>query len=264
LADVHTQLSLTEPFVLHFCEEKGNVKILKDAFDSSKVNERIKGTYFEWLINTLRQELSKMSAEEKLYVIFASKDRIFRPIGYDPQGSTDTWEYDEESCLLFQRFIDYYFNEQSENIVFVCVNDDTPIQCRIWQTKLGQAGNKGGRPKQYDKAQVRDIVLRLAADKMNAGQIKRHLLAEHGMDVPLRTIQYRIQKAKLSAKAGRPREKKYAILATSDHSDTDTTSVFITPNISLQKNDYDLKPSVQRWICPTLFIFMTGLFLFCL
>ena len=256
LKDVHNQLSLTEPFALHFCDKTGNVKILKDAFNSGNVDEGIKGTYFEWLVKKLQQELSEITAGEKLYVIFASNDRIFRPIGYDPQGSTDTWEYDAESCMLFQKLMDYYFNEQSECIVFVCANGDTPVQCRIWQTKLGQAGNKGGRPRQYNKAQIWEQVLHLASKKMNAGQIKRYLLAEYGMDVPLRTIQHRMQKAKLSAKVGRPIEEKYATLTEGNHSDTGIISTSVTSNSNLQKKNHVLKPSEQRWVYPVLFMFV--------
>ena len=245
LERVHAQLSLPKPFVLHSFVGSGKVNFLKHAFDSGKVDEWIRGTYFEWLVNVLWHALAKMPEGKKLYVIFASIDRMFRPIGYAPQGGTETWEFDAESCELFRRLIVHYFNERSEDIVFVSVNDGTPEQCRVWQTKLGQAGNVGGRPRRHSKAQVLENILQLAAKDMNAGQIKRYLSAKYGVDIPLRTIQYRTRKAKLSAKAGRPRGKKYTNLMTSNNSDTDMTSTFVASN-SVREKDHDSKPSVQQ------------------
>ena len=205
LAKAHARLSPGEPFNPYYHTGSGNVGILHNAFKSRNVGMAIRKTYFGWLANILKNELPSKHGD-KLYVVYPSIDRIIRPAEYDPTGQgTDTWNYTEKDIAVFQNYLDHFFGERAQDIIFAVIDDSPPSESRSNAIKAGQkhTGRRGGRPK---KISPKDEALRLARENdWNARQINGYLLDQHKTKTPIRTIQQWLKNAGLASKRGRPR-----------------------------------------------------------
>ena len=205
LEKAHARLSPDEPFNPHSFTDSGDIKILRNAFNSSDIDAVLAGTYFEGLANVLKHELQNA---QKLCVVFPSIDRIFRPLGYDRHGGKSTWVYTDEDFVLFHRWLEYVFGERAADIQFTVLDDSSPRIIRANSIKSGQAvsGNSGGRPKTINP---QDEVCRLRiAHDWKSGQIRRYLLKQYKIDVSDKSIQRWLRAKDLQAKPGRPRREK--------------------------------------------------------
>ena len=206
LVEAHTRLSPNEPFILHSYTGSGGVSILHNAFYSKNVRAVIEGTYFGWLLDVLESELPSTPGQ-KLYVIYLTIDRIFRPVTYDPHGGISTWHYTDDDYAVFQMFLDYFFGERTSDIVFAVIDDSHPAKNRSNATKLGQAatGRRGGRPRQINP---KEEACRLAREnKWNAGRIRRHLF-RYKIDASIRAFQLWLKNKGLESPPGRPKKEE--------------------------------------------------------
>ena len=130
LAKEHARLTPTAPFNPHRFTGSGCVRILHEAFNSSNVEMSLAGTYFEWLVNILKNELSSTPGQ-KLFAVYPSIDRILRPAGYKRTGKgTDSWHCTESDYAIFHRLLDYFFGERASDIVFTVLDNSTPKKSR--------------------------------------------------------------------------------------------------------------------------------------
>ena len=175
-------------------------------FNSKNVRAVIEGTYFGWLLDVLESELPSTPGQ-KLYVIYLTIDRIFRPITYNPHGGISTWHYTDDDYAVFQMFLDYFFGERTSDIVFAVIDDSDPAKNRSNATKLGQAttGRRGGRPRQINP---KEEACRLAREnKWNAGRIRRHLF-RYKIDASIRAFQLWLKNKGLESPPGRPKKEE--------------------------------------------------------
>ena len=212
LAEEHARLSPNEPFFMHRFTGCGSVSILHEAFYSGDVESALEGTYFGWLGDLLRRELS-VTPGRKLYVIFPCIDRILRPARYAPKGKgTASWHCTEEDFAVFQKILDHFLGERASDVVFAVIDDSDPEKSRSNAIKLGQAttGNVGGRPKKQDiPLDPKEEAIRLARRGWNAGRVQRHLWNLRNKTSPsIRVIQVWLKNEGLESKPGRPKEEK--------------------------------------------------------
>ena len=216
LAEEHARLSPDEPFFMHRFTGCGSVSILHEAFYEAfyygDVESVLEGTYFGWLGDLLRCELSVTSGR-KLYVVFPCEDRMLRPARYAPKGKgTDSWHCTEEDFAVFQRFLDHYLGERASDVMLAVIDDSDPKKSRSNAIRLGQAstGRRGGRPKKQDiPLDPKAEAIRLARGKgWNAGQVRRHLWNLRNKTSPsIRVIQVWLKNEGLESRPGRPKEE---------------------------------------------------------
>ena len=203
LRKAYTQFAPTQYLECCRFTGSGNLRILRDNdFNSVDVEK----SYFGWLRNTIEGELQCTSPEQMLYIFTLCPDRLFRSIRFDRHK--DHWDLHPEDFVLFAKWLRSCYPNDYERIVFVdCSNGMTPEQCRVWQTELGQAGKKGGRPRrqrQYKKDYY-DKAVRLATDRQwNATQVLGYLKKHYAIVISDRAVRKWLREGNASAKIGRP------------------------------------------------------------
>ena len=205
LAAEHAKLSPNESFNPHLFTDSGDANILRCAFSSEDIEAALAETYFEKLTDALKQELQ---STQKLCAVFPSQDRIFRPLGYNPQGGTFTWVYTAEDFALFQKWLEYILGARVADVQFAVIDNNTPGIVRSNSIKSGQAisGNSGGRPR-IISPQEEVCRLRIAHD-WKSGQIQRHLLKQYKIEVSVKSVQRWLRAKGLQAEPGRPYKAK--------------------------------------------------------
>lgn len=214
------------------------MRILYDAFNSDDVDAAIGGTYFEWLANVLKSELPS-TPSQKLYAVFPSIDRIFRPSGYKRQGGITTWYHTKNDFAVFQKYLDHFFGERAVDIVFAVIDNSDPLQGRSNVIKLGQetTGRRGGRPQNPPDPKEEALRLKKEYD-WNAGQINRYLLNQYGIEKSVRAVQLWLKDAGLESRVGRPRKDES--MRKDDDGKIELTLTKFPMSCGLSDNEFDL------------------------
>ena len=167
--------------------------------------------YFADLKQTILDGLARTPAGKKLYLVFTTRSRLFRPPYYDHKYQSATWRHSAADCKVFDQWIRDNFGERADDIRFVILCQFSACEERSFETQLGQQyqqflDNIGKRLGRKASGIFRQVVVELRRGQgLSTPDIIRQLEIDYdGEKVPAaKTIRDWLKQEGLSEKRGR-------------------------------------------------------------
>lgn len=211
----HASLGIKPPILEDSVIGSGKLDILAGKSTSSP-------DYFDWLRKRIRSGLEKTPFGKPLFVMFATRSRLMRPMGYDYRKAPMI-PYAERDYDLFNDWLHRSFPERTKDIVFVVLKLGDPKEERGFETKLGKDffENPGGRPRNLKTAKGRKQFKKMLCDEaiglartqgMNAVEILRFFEEKYKSEllavklIGARRMEQLLKKAGCHSKPGRPKK----------------------------------------------------------
>lgn len=142
--------------------------------------------YFVDLRQTIQDGLARTPADKKVYMIFTSRSRLFRPPNYDRNNQSATWHHCAADYDTFDQWIRDNFGARADDVQFVILfHWLTPGEERSFETQLGQFYKRcldgiGKRLGRKASRMLRPIVVELRRrQKLSTPEIECRLKLEY-------------------------------------------------------------------------------------